>query len=450
MPAIYTKYSMMKTMLYAAVLVAALSVSCKSNEKKKEENADKADTVTTKTESLNLPAPYATESVSNFSKVVGWAANEAPVVPAGFTAAVYAKDFVNPRNVYVAPGGDVFVVESNTEVGGVKKLAADASGKSKSQRLGSSANRITLLRDANKDGVPESRSVYLAGLNQPYGILVMGNSFYVANTDGLWQYPYNPKDSIMKAPGKKIVDLPAGGYNNHWTRNIIANREGSKIFISVGSGSNVAEHGMENEIRRADVLQVNPDGSGETIFGSGLRNPAGIAIQPSTGVLYASVNERDELGDELVPDYLTSVKQGGFYGWPFSYFGQHEDPRMKDKQQPEMVKKAIVPDVPLGAHVAALGLAFYNGSMFPAKYKGGAFVGEHGSWNRSQLSGYKVVFVPFVNGKPGQPEDFMTGFFRNEKEKEVHGRPVNLTTMPDGSLLLADDSGNTVWRVTYK
>lgn len=324
------------------------------------------------------------------------------------------------------------------------------SGKSKSQRLGNSANQITLLRDKNKDGIPESRNVYLAGLSQPYGVLIMNNSFYVANTDGVWQYSYNPQDSIMKGQPKKIVELPAGGYNNHWTRNIIANKDNNKIFIAVGSGSNVAEHGMQNEVRRANVLEVNPDGSGEVVYGSGLRNPVGIAIQPATGTLYTSVNERDELGDELVPDYFTSVQKGGFYGWPYSYFGQHEDPRLKDSMRTDLVQKALVPDVPLGPHVAALGLTFYNGNTFPAKYKGGAFIGEHGSWNRSSLAGYKVVFIPFEGGKWGKPEDFMTGFIANEKEDEVYGRPVNLTVMQDGSLLLADDSGNTVWRVTYK
>ncbi len=431
--------------LCSVALASLLSTSC--NNTKKEENKDKADTVATTAQELNLPAPYNTKSVANYCKVIGWQQGKTPVVPAGFTVTAYAKDLINPRNVYQAPNGDVFVVESNTESKGIKDKL---NGKAKSQRLDESANRITLLRDKNKDGVPESRTVYLAGLTQPYGVLVINNAFYVANTDGVWQYPYNPQDSIMTSPGKKIVKLPAGGYNNHWTRNIIANKDGSKIFIAVGSGSNVAEHGLANEVRRADVLQVNPDGSGEITYASGLRNPAGIALQPSTGKLYAAVNERDELGDELVPDYFTSVQPGGFYGWPYSYYGAHEDPRMKDKQQPELVKKAIVPDVSLGSHVAALGLTFYHGNMFPAQYANGAFIGEHGSWNRSALSGYKVVFVPFANGKPGKPEDFMTGFIADENKKEVYGRPVNLAVLQDGSLLLADDSGNTVWRVSYK
>ena len=436
--------------MISAVAATMFSAACNTREQKKEENKNKADTIATASQTLNLPAPYATKSAAVYCDVIGWPEGKTPTVPAGFTVAVYAKDFVNPRNVYQAPNGDVFVVESNTEAKGVTKAEVLINGKGKSQRLGTSANRITLLRDTNKDGIPDQRSIYLAGLNQPYGVLIMGNNFYVANTDGLWRYPYNANDSIMKGSGKKIVDLPAGGYNNHWTRNIIADKNNSKIFIAVGSGSNVAEHGMTNEIRRADVLQVNPDGSGEQVYASGLRNPAGITLQPSTGVLYAAVNERDELGDDLVPDYFTSVKEGGFYGWPYSYYGAHEDPRMKDKQRPDMVAKAIVPDVPLEPHVAALGLYFYDGNSFPAHYKDGAFIGEHGSWNRSTLSGYKVVFVPFQNGKPGKPENFMTGFIADEKEHKVYGRPVNVTVLQNGCLLVADDSGNTVWQVSYK
>jgi glucose/arabinose dehydrogenase len=436
----------MKNMvLCSAAFVLLVSIGCNNN--KKEEHAGEADTIATKTEELNLPAPYATRSASNYCDVIGWQQGKTPIVPDGFTVVAYATGLANPRNVYVAPNGDVFAVESNTQSKGIKD---QLSGKAESQKLGNSANRITLLRDVNKDGVPDVRTVYLTGLNQPYGVLVLNNSFYVANTDGVWQYPYNPKDSVMKSPGKKIVELPAGGYNNHWTRNIIANKDGSKIFIAVGSGSDHADHGIANEVRRADILEINPDGSGEVIYAGGLRNPAGIAVQTSTGTLYTSVNERDELGDNLVPDYFTSVQKGGFYGWPYSYYGQHQDPRLKDSMRTDLVQKAIVPDVPLESHVAALGLTFYNGNMFPAKYKSGAFIGEHGSWNRSELSGYKVVFVPFEGGKPGKPEDFMTGFIADAKDRKVFGRPVNLTVLQDGSLLLADDSGNTIWRVTYR
>ncbi len=433
-----------------AVLLSIIIIYCSCNNIKSEKANTAADTTATKTtEGVTLPQPYATKSVQNFSKVIGWPQGKSPIAQQGFTVKAFAIDLINPRNVYQAPNGDIFVAESNTELKGAKKIAADLSGKTKSQRLGASANRVTLLRDKNGDGIPDVRSVYLSNLNQPYGILVIGNSFYVGCTDGLWKFPYNSSDTVIKSAGKEILDLPKGGYNNHWTRNIIANKDESKIFIAVGSGSNAGEHGAQNEIRRADILEVNTDGSGETVYASGLRNPNGIALQPGTGVLYSSVNERDELGDNLVPDYFTSVKQGGFYGWPYSYFGQHPDPRLKDSMRNDLVAKAIVPDVTLGAHVAALGLTFYNGNMFPAKYKNGAFIGEHGSWNRSQLSGYKVVFVPFKNGKPGNPEDFLTGFLADANKEEVYGRPVNLTTLKDGSLLLADDSGNTVWRISY-
>lgn len=250
----------------------------------------------------------------------------------------------------------------------------------------------------------------------------------------------------MSGQGKKILSLPAGGYNNHWTRNILASADGKKIYVSVGSGSNVAEHGIENETRRANILEINPDGTGERIYASGLRNPVGMGWQPETNVLFTAVNERDELGDELVPDYLTSVKEGAFYGWPYAYFGQHEDPRRKG-ERPDLVKKTIVPDVPLGSHTASLGLAFYDKTAFPEKYRNGAFVGQHGSWNRSSFSGYKVVFVPFENGKPGKPEDFLTGFIAEGTDKDVYGRPVGVTVLPDGAMLVADDATGHIWRV---
>ncbi len=254
---------------------------------------------------------------------------------------------------------------------------------------------------------------------------------------------------MSKAKEKKSVDLPAGGYNNHWTRNIITNAQKNKLYITVGSGSNVAEHGIDNEIRRANILETNLDGSGEKIYASGLRNPVGLDWAPGTQTLWTAVNERDNLGDDLVPDYITSVKEGGFYGWPYAYFGQHEDPRRKG-ERPDLVQNAIVPDVDMGPHTASLGLVFYTKNNFPEKYRGGAFVAQHGSWNRSELSGYKVMFVPFKNGKPsGKPEDFLTGFIANENKSEVYGRPVGVAVLPDGSLLVSDDGGNIIWRVIY-
>jgi glucose/arabinose dehydrogenase len=397
---------------------------------------------------VKLPPPYQTKSVKNYCEVIGWPRGKTPVAPRGFKVEAFSRTMDNPRNIYVAPNGDVFVAEANTEAKGIKKVGAKLTGVAKSQKLSQSANHIILLRDRNGDGIPDAKTVYLTGLNQPYGMLVLGNWFYVANTDGLWRYPYRPDQNKITAYGKMILPLPAGGYNNHWTRNLRADAAGTKIYVSVGSGSNVAEHGMANEARRAGILEINPDGTGERIYASGLRNPAGIAFQTGTNVLWASVNERDELGDELVPDYLTSVRPGGFYGWPYSYFGNHVDDRVKP-QRPDLVRKAIVPDLSLGAHTASLGLAFYGDNKFPRRYYGGAFVGQHGSWNRSKLSGYKVVFVPFVNGKlGGRVEDFLTGFIANPQKNQVYGRPVGVAVAKDGALLVADDAGNAIWRIT--
>ncbi|MEO8794994.1 MAG: sorbosone dehydrogenase family protein [Daejeonella sp.] len=432
--------------IYSILVVSAVIVlqSCES----KNAAISSPKTQTGISDSIILPPANQTKSVRNFSKVIGWPKGKTPVAPAGFTVDRYADDFVSPRWMYVCPNGDVLVAEANTELGTFTKFAASLIGITKSQRFDKSANRITLLRDTNGDGKPDLKKVFLSGLNQPFGMLIIGNSFYVANTDGLWKYPYTSGQTEITATGKKIVKLPAGGYNNHWTRNIISNPDSSKIYISVGSGSNVAEHGMVNEVRRANILEINPDGSGEIIYASGIRNPVGMAFAPGTSTLYTAVNERDELGDNLVPDYFTSVKKGGFYGWPYSYFGQHLDPRISQQNLP-LVKTAIVPDIALGSHTASLGLAFYTGNNFPEKYKNGAFVAQHGSWNRSVISGYKVMFIPFENGKPsGKPEDFLTGFISDVQNEEVYGRPVGLAVLPDGSLLVADDASNIIWRVS--
>ncbi len=439
--------------LLANIALIYLLAHCSSQPQTEESSGNTASVeeteVRTEVQQVALPQPFETKSVKNFSKVIGWTGEQKPTAPAGFAVTRFAADFVNPRWIYQAPNGDIFVAESNTESTGTKKITDAVSGRAKSQRLEESANRITLLRDTNKDGVPDLRHIYLTGLNKPFGMLVLGNYFYVANTDGLWRYPYKAGETELKSQGEKIAELPAGGYNNHWTRNIIANADGSKIYVSVGSGSNVAEHGMENEIRRANILEMNPDGTSERIYASGLRNPVGMDWAPGTQILWTAVNERDELGDELVPDYMTSVKQGGFYGWPYAYFGPNPDPRMEKEQKPELVQKTLVPDVPLGSHTASLGLAFYDQKDFPQKYRNGAFIGQHGSWNRANLSGYKVVFVPFENGKPaGKPEDFLTGFVANAEKSEVYGRPVGVTVLQDGSLLVADDAANTIWRVS--
>ncbi|SNR46117.1 PQQ-dependent sugar dehydrogenase [Hymenobacter mucosus] len=442
---------MRKSFFHLPLLGLGLLAACggPSKEEKAEAAATTpADTVATATTAVKLPEPYASESVTKRSEVIGWPTGKTPVVPAGFSISEYAGDFESPRWAYVTPSGDVLIAEANTVPTNPKKKIAAALKLDPSKSLRpTSANRITLLRDTNKDGKPDVRETFLSNLNQPLGMLVLGNYFYVGNTDGVWRYPYQSGQTKITAKGEKILDLPAGGYNNHWTRNLLAGPDGKKIYVSVGSGSNVAEHGIENEKRRANILEINPDGSGEKIYAAGLRNPVGMDWAPSTGKLWTAVNERDELGDDLVPDYLTSVQEGAFYGWPYSYFGQHEDPRRKG-ERPDLVKKSIVPEVPLGPHTASLGLAIYDGQAFPTKYRGGAFIGQHGSWNRSSFTGYKVVFVPFQNGKPAGPmEDFVTGFVADEGKKQVYGRPVGITEMPDGSLLVADDAAGKVWRV---
>jgi glucose/arabinose dehydrogenase len=429
----------MKKMIALVLIAASLSACQDANEKAKEKNTTPADTISIKVEEVVLPEPYATKSVKNNSKVIGWGTDKMPTAPEGFMVNNYADSLDHPRWIYVAENGDVFIAESNSPHSALEK----ATGKNKS------ADRITLLRDANNDGIAETRTVFLKGLNKPFGMLIIGDNFYVANTDGVVQYPYKAGSTSITAAGKKIVSLPAGP--RHWTRNIVTNAAKDKIYIAVGSSSNVAEDGIEKENRRACIIETNLDGTGEKIYASGLRNPVGMDWAPGTSTLWAAVNERDELGDELVPDYLTSVKEGGFYGWPYSYFGQHEDPRLKEKNQPDLVKKAIVPDVALGNHTASLGLAFYKAKSFPEKYRGGAFIGQHGSWNRSVLSGYKVVYVPFKNGKPsGKMEDFLTGFIADNAKSEVYGRPVGVAVAKDGSVLVADDGANIIWKISSR
>lgn len=414
--------------LTICILIATLIASCNGQVKKSEKEAlAKQPDIIVKTAigDITLPPPFATKSATTRSSIVDWPSGKMPIAPEGFVVTKFAEKLDNPRWTYVAPNNDIFVSESE-------------------------ADRISIFRDKDKDGQFETREIYLKNLNKPFGMLIVKNYFYVANTDGLYRYPYNASDLMITGKGQKILELPAGGYNNHWTRNLIANAEGTKIYVTVGSASNVAEHGMENETRRACILEINPDGTGEKIYASGLRNPVGVDWNPETGELWTAVNERDELGDDLVPDYITSVKQNGFYGWPYSYFGNHLDPRMKG-QGKDLAAKAIVPDVSVGAHTASLGLAFYDKNAFPEQYKNGAFVGQHGSWNRSRISGYKVLFVPFKNGKPsGKPQDFLTGFIANENSANVYGRPVAVTVMNDGSILVNDDGSNIIWKVAAK
>ena len=384
-------------------------------------------------EQLRLPAPFVTPSVRNTSKVIGWPQGKMPTAAPGLEVSLFADNLNNPRQAYVLPNKDILVVEAVREF---------------PDRPAKSGNQITLFRDTNNDGRPDVREVFLTGLTMPHGMLLVGDWFYVGNTNGVVRYPYRAGQTKIDGKGEKILDLPTGG---HYTRNLLADPAGNKIYVAIGSASNVDEENQwEKDPRRAGIVEINLDGSGARIFANGLRNPVGMDWEPQTKTLWTVVNERDLLGDDLVPDYLTSVKDGGFYGWPYSYFGQTEDPRKKG-QRPDLVAKAIKPDYALGSHTAALGLAFYKGGALPQRYHGGAFIGMHGSWNRSKMVGYKVAFVPFKNGKPAGPlEDILTGFIADESKFEAYGRPVGVTVAPDGALLVADDSGGKVWRVSGK
>jgi len=386
----------------------------------------------------------------NIAPAKGWPAGVTPIVADGLAVNAFARGLEHPRWLYVLPNGDVLVAEANAppkpEDGkGIKGLIMRLVMK----RAGAgvpSANRITLLRDANGDGIVETRTLFLQGLNSPFGMTLVGNDLYVANSDALVRFTYRSGETRITELGVKVIDLPAGPINHHWTKNVIASRDGSRLYVTVGSNSNVGENGMENEVNRAAIWEVDPATGRSRIFASGLRNPNGLAWQPQSGALWTTVNERDEIGSDLVPDYMTSVQDGAFYGWPYSYYGQHVDTRVKP-QRPELVAKAIAPDYALGAHTASLGLAFYEGGLLSKRFSGGAFIGQHGSWNRKPQSGYKVIFVPFTDGHPaGLPEDVLTGFVN--ANGEAQGRPVGVAVDRVGALLVADDVGNIVWRVT--
>lgn len=386
----------------------------------------------------------------NIAPAKGWSEGNKPIAAEGLAVNAFAQDLDHPRWMTVLPNGDVLVAETNAQANPEvdKGLKAWIQGWFM-KRAGAkvpSADRISLLRDADGDGVAETRTTFLDDLKSPFGMVLIGNDFYVANTDAIVRFPYSDGETEITAAGEHIADLPAGKLNYHWTKNIIASPDGEQLYATVGSNSNIAENGMEKEENRAAILQINLQ-TGETqLFASGLRNPNGLAWQPETGELWTTVNERDGLGDNLVPDYMTSVKEGGFYGWPYSYFGQIVDNRV-EPQRPDLVEKAIAPDYALGSHTASLGLTFYQQDLLPAQFKGGAFIGQHGSWNRKPHSGYKVIFVPFENGKPaGMPEDVLTGFVN--PDGEAWGRPVGVVVDNAGGVLVADDVGNTIWRVT--
>ncbi len=397
-----------------------------------------------------LPLPVQTTFPTVvLAKATGWSNDETPQAADGLSVNAFATDLDHPRMLYVLPNGDVLVAEaaappqpglSQGIMGRLMKLGMWWAGAGVE-----SPNRITLLRDADGDGIAETRTAFLSGLNSPFGMALIDDDFYVANTDGVVRFPYRLGETTISATGEAVADLPAGPVNIHWVKNILASADGRKLYASVGSNSNIGERGFETEDGRAAIHEIDLGSGASRIYASGLRNPVGMDIQPDSGRLWTVVNERDELGSDLVPDYMTSVQENGFYGWPYSYFGDHVDTRV-EPQRPDLVAKSIVPDYALGPHTASLGLAFYRGNLFPERYKGGAFIGQHGSWNRRPPSGYKVIFVTFEDGEPsGMPETILTGFL--SADGQAYGRPVGVAEDRTGALLVADDVGNTVWRV---
>ena len=381
---------------------------------------------------------------------VGWPPGAKPTVAAGLAVTAFATGLTHPRWLHVLPNGDVLVAETNApprpeENKGLKAKVMHLVMKKAGAGV-ESPNRITLLRDTDGDGVAETRSVFVENLNSPFGMALVGNDFYVADTDAVLRFTYASGSTRLEGQGSKVTDLPAGERNHHWTKSLIASRDGRKLYATVGSNSNIAEHGMQEEEGRAAIWEIDVKTGGKRLFATGLRNANGMGWEPETGALWAVANERDELGSDLVPDYLTSVRDGAFYGWPYSYYGAHVDPR-PTPQRPDLVAKATAPDYALGTHVAALGMTFAEGAALPKQFASGAFIGQHGSWNRKPRSGYNVVFVPFAAGKPSGPPIEVLGGFVNGKG-EAQGRPVGVAIDKRGALLVADDVGNTIWRVT--
>jgi glucose/arabinose dehydrogenase len=399
-----------------------------------------------------LPAPKSTLlPTMKIADVTGWPAGATPTPAAGLSVKAFARDLQHPRWLYTLPNGDVLVAETSSppqpeDEKGLRGMAAKYIMTKAGAKV-ASANRISILRDSNGDGVADLKQPFITGLNAPIGMVLVGDDLYVAETDRLTRFAYVPGATSITTPGVKVADLPGGPRNHHWTKNVVASADGATLFVSVGSNSNVAENGLDEERNRAGILAIDRATGATSVFATGLRNPVGMAFEPVTGALWTAVNERDEIGSDLVPDYMTSVKPGGHYGWPWSYYGDHVDQRVKP-ERPDMVKKALKPDYALGPHTASLGLAFAapNQALGPG-FASGAFVGQHGSWNRNPPSGYKVIFVPFVGGKPqGLPQDVLTGFLT--ADGKARGRPVGVAFDGTGALLVADDAGNVVWRVT--
>ncbi len=385
----------------------------------------------------------------NIAPAIGWPAGSKPTAPDGFTVQAYATGLNHPRWLYVLPNRDVLVAETSAPPnpedskglrGWIMGLVMRKAGATVP-----SANRIRLLRP-DKDGTAvASNTIFLQGLNSPFGMTLLDGFLYVADTDALRRFPYTTGQTSIAASGTTLLALPAGKINHHWTKNVVASPDGKHLYIAVGSNSNVGENGMAYERERAAIWELDLLTGKHRVYADGLRNPVGMAWQPQSQRLWAAVNERDEIGSDLVPDYMTAVQEGGFYGWPYSYYGQHLD-RRAQPPRPELVARALVPDYALGAHTASLGLTFYDASLFPASYRNGAFIGQHGSWNRRPHSGYKVIFVPFRDGQPcGEAQDFLTGFL--SEEQQAYGRPVGVAVDRQGALLVADDVGNVIWRV---
>ena len=400
---------------------------------------------------LPPPADHLIPTV-NVAPATGWPAGSRPTTASGTRVVAFAADLDHPRWIYVLPNGDILVDESSAPAkagkdGGIRGWIIQKMMK-KAGAAVPSADRITLLRDEDGDGTVDRRTVFLDELHSPFGMALVGSDFYVANTDALLRFPYTPDATRIEGSGTKIVDLPAGPINRHWTRNVLPSKDGRRLFVTVGSNSDHGENGMASEEGRAAIWVVDPATGEHRIYASGLRNPNGLAWETATGALWTTVNERDELGSDLVPDYMTTVRDRGFYGWPYSYFGKHVDERVQPPK-PDLVARAIVPDYALGPHTACLGLASAQGAALPAPFREGMFVGQHGSWNRKPASGYKVIFVAFKNGRPsGLPVDLLTGFL--SEDGKALGRPVGVAVDKKGALLVADDVGNVVWRVTGK